>query len=69
MARIERLTAEQVEKRLDQFVEFVQDTTESGASTGFLPPVSNACAPEGWARFTKLFSSTRRFPFENATIR
>lgn len=46
MVRVERLTAEQMEERLGQLVELLQDAVESGASVGFLPPVG---AEEGRA--------------------
>ena len=43
---IERLTPEQASAAIDELVILLQDTVESGASVGFLPPLSreDACA-------------------------
>jgi ribosomal protein S18 acetylase RimI-like enzyme len=48
MLTIEQLTAGQAAAALDELVELLQDAVASGASVGFLPPLSSAEARDYW---------------------
>ena len=43
-----RFTAEQAEAHLDQLAELLRDAVESGASIGFMPPLSEAGTLDYW---------------------
>jgi acetyltransferase len=45
---IQRLNATQAAARLPQLAALLQDAVDSGASVGFLPPLSEAEATEYW---------------------
>ncbi len=45
---VEILTAGEVERRIEQFAALLMDAVDSGASIGFMPPLSAADAREYW---------------------
>jgi acetyltransferase len=48
MATIMRATAEQAHAVLEELVQLLQDVVKSGASVGFLPPLSDELARDYW---------------------
>jgi len=48
MVTIERVTAEQAQASLTELIQLLQDAVNSGASVGFLPPLSDDVARVYW---------------------
>lgn len=46
--QIELLTSRTADDRLDELIELLQDAVDSGASVGFLPPLSRDAASDYW---------------------
>jgi acetyltransferase len=57
---IELLTPDTALRHLDDFVTLLQDAVESGASVGFLPPVSRDAAQEYWLAVFRDMDEGRR---------
>jgi acetyltransferase len=55
-----RATAEQARAALGDLIELLQDAVDSGASVGFLPPLSEAVARAYWAEALDELSQGRR---------
>lgn len=49
MCEIRTLSAQQLDEYLDSLIALLQDTVESGASVGFVPPVPESDARAYWA--------------------
>jgi acetyltransferase len=60
MPTIMRATAEQAHAVLGELVQLLQDVVNSGASVGFLPPLSDELARDYWAETVEDVSRGRR---------